>query len=109
MHYESTLGGSVEDSGIDIHLHRPADVTRKNGPNAGVATVCILLFFFSFLPAVLFWVFVDCAGFRSEFCLDLCIRVSPNGSLRAHQHRDGEHESHKFWNYGSSFPTFGSH
>jgi ATP-dependent Lon protease len=31
----------------DIHLHRPADATRKDGSNADAAMVCVLLFYLS--------------------------------------------------------------
>jgi ATP-dependent Lon protease len=91
---------------IDIHLHLPAGPTKKGGPSAGVAMVSFLFFALSDAHRL--------CRILIEFNLDLCIRVSPNGGLRATQHRhDGRgksvHEGHKLWNYGSPFPTLRSH
>jgi len=82
---------------IDIHLHLPAGATKKDGPSAGVAMVRSFVALSPQLPLGSRW----CRILISSFILDLCIRVSPNGRLRTHQHRhDGRgkriHESLKF-------------
>ena len=87
---------------IDIHLHLSAGATKKDGPSAGVAMVCRLSPFLPSSSALLRsrWLY---RILISNFILDLCIRVSPNGRPRTHKHShdsDGRgkriHESLKF-------------